>query len=124
MEQGGASADDREDFLDDLRLTAVARLLVPEPLTRGALAVRGVVPVPGELAALRVALWNGKEPDSTVAFDIPLIDPRGDHIRHNVFVASLRDSARRPIGEFGPPGSDPVHGIPVLDAGAAVAAFN
>ncbi|MGW3660824.1 hypothetical protein ACWD6R_36545 [Streptomyces sp. NPDC005151] len=125
MRQSDAVADEREEYLDDLRQTALSRLqqLVPAPLTYGSQAVRGVLPVTADPSALRVVLWDGRDPASTLAYDIPLVDARDDYIRHTVLIAALRDCVGRPATEFGPPGVDPVHGIPVLDARSAVTAF-
>ncbi|MFC9397495.1 hypothetical protein ACFTWS_30675 [Streptomyces sp. NPDC057027] len=66
----------------------------------------------GKVKSTRVVLWDGRQPQSSVAYDVPLIHPQGDDIPWTHLIAALRQVlVHRPV----PDSTDPL-GIPLADA--------
>ncbi|MCX5394043.1 hypothetical protein [Streptomyces sp. NBC_00094] len=74
--------------------------------------VRGVLLPPERRGITRVVLWDGRRLERSVAYDVPLIHPRGDNIPWTHLVAALRQVLVHPPA---PDDTDPV-GIPIADA--------
>ncbi|MER7732160.1 hypothetical protein ABTX80_14890 [Streptomyces erythrochromogenes] len=74
--------------------------------------VRGVLLPPERRGVTRVVLWDGRRPERSVAYDVPLVYPRGDNIPWSHLVAALRQVLVRPPA---PDDADPA-GIPLVDA--------
>ncbi|MFE2521595.1 hypothetical protein [Streptomyces mirabilis] len=85
--------------------------------------VRGVVNAPDRRGVGRVVLWDGQQPDTSVAFDLPLTDAYGANIPSGDLAAALRNVlADCPEREVGKESRD-AFGIPVIDASAAAHDF-
>lgn len=84
----------------------------------GGPVVRGVLPVPGGRGVGRVAVWDGQDIGTSVAYDLPLVDRHGDNIPVSALAAALRQSVRQSSdGEWKAAGHDrDGHGMPVVAA--------
>ncbi len=107
---------------------ALQRHVSPAPGAEGAAGgegrpVRGVVQPPGRPDTTRVVLWDGRDLDSSVAYDLPLVEDFHDgNVPWSVIAAVLRQLAAA--------GPDPAAatsvdglGIPVVDARPATWRF-
>ena len=80
--------------------------------------VRGVLPIPGRRGMGRVAVWDGHDFRTSVAYDLPLVDRHGDNIPASALAATLRQAVRqssnapRTAADHNRDG----HGIPVVAA--------
>ncbi|WP_086826965.1 hypothetical protein [Streptomyces sp. NRRL B-24572] len=106
---------------DDERLAELHRILMwqllrftSSPLsgTAGAGLVRGVLLPPEHRGVTRVVLRDGRRPEGSVAYDVPLVHPEGDNIPWTHLVAALRQALVHPPV---PVGTDPL-GISLADA--------
>lgn len=84
----------------------------------GGPVVRGVLPVLDGRGVGRVAVWDGHDVGTSVAFDLPLVDRHGDNIPVSALAAALRQSVRQSSdGKWKAAGHDvDGHGIPVVAA--------
>ncbi|WP_327418078.1 hypothetical protein [Streptomyces sp. NBC_01233] len=107
---------------------ALQRHVSPAPGAVGATGeagrpVRGVVPPPGRPDTTRVVLWDGRDLDSSVAYDLPLVDASHDcNIPWSVIAAVLRQLAAGGPDPAAAPAADGL-GIPVIDARPATWRF-
>ncbi|MGW8354448.1 hypothetical protein [Streptomyces wedmorensis] len=110
------SPDGDEEGLADLHRILMRQLLrftsAPLSGTTDVRLVRGVLLPPERRGITRVVLWDGRRPEGSVAYDVPLIHPRGDNIPWTHLVAALRQVLVHPPV---PDDTDPV-GIPLADA--------
>lgn len=91
------------------------REFVASPLTPGSHVLRGLLPPTAMDRGATVVLWDGQDLGSTYALEIPLLDDDGEEIPHDNFIAALRACiAQREA--LGPPSTDTVFPVPVLDA--------
>lgn len=86
----------------------------------GGPVVRGVLPVPERRGVGRVAVWDGRDLGTSVAYDLPLLDRHGDNIPASELAAVLRQAVRQSSNAAGTAegaGHDrDGHGIPVVAA--------
>ncbi|MFE5596886.1 hypothetical protein [Streptomyces sp. NPDC056549] len=105
-----------DEGLADLHRVLMRRLLrfTSAPLSGAAdvRLVRGVLRPPERRGVTRVVLWDGRRLEGSVAYDVPLIHPRGDSIPWTHLVAALRQVLLHPPA---PDDTDPM-GIPLADA--------
>ncbi|MEV7526270.1 hypothetical protein [Streptomyces sp. NPDC091371] len=123
--------DDLTEF-HRIVLWALLRYVSPPPGAEEAGAgrlVRGVLPPPGRPEFTRVVLWDGHDPATSVAYDLPLVDPSGDNVSWKAIAGTLRRLAAGPEAAEpardappAPPARDGL-GIPVVDAAAEIARF-
>lgn len=94
-----------------LRFTAVS--------LGGGPVVRGVLPVLDERGVGRVAVWDGRDIGTSVAYDLPLVDRNGDNIPTPALAATLRKAVWQTFGTSRAPADHDRdgHGIPVLGVG-------
>ncbi len=119
-----------EEDLTRLHRVAVRALLrhvSPAPGAEGARGgagrpVRGVVQPPGRPDTTRVVLWDGRDPDSSLAYDLPLVGPCGGNVPWSVIAGVLRQLAAIGPGPAVPTSVDGL-GIPVVDARPATWRF-
>ncbi|MPY64174.1 hypothetical protein [Streptomyces spongiae] len=82
--------------------------------------VRGVLPVPDGRGVGRVAVWDGHDIATSVAYDLPLVDRHGDNIPAVALTAALRQAVRQtsdtPWTAAGAGHDRDGHGIPVVAA--------
>ncbi|WP_369173409.1 hypothetical protein AB5J49_38080 [Streptomyces sp. R28] len=80
--------------------------------------VRGVLPVPSKRGVGRVAVWDGHDIGTSVAYDLPLVDHHGDNIPASALAAALRQAVRQASDDpRTAAGHDREgHGIPVVAA--------
>ncbi|MEV5984941.1 hypothetical protein AB0L85_07940 [Streptomyces sp. NPDC052051] len=92
------------------------RGFVAVPLTGDALVLRGVLPPRGADGGPRVALWNGRDLSSSVAFDIAVTDAEGDLLDPLLHILALRRlAADHALGRLARPAKTDTFGIPVHD---------
>ncbi|NEC10208.1 hypothetical protein [Streptomyces sp. SID7909] len=82
--------------------------------------VRGVLQPPERCDVTRVVMWDGRDLDSSVAYDLPLIE-NGDNISWSDLIAAVRsalgEARRHQSGMRGP------LGVPVVDLSGEVLRF-
>lgn len=80
--------------------------------------VRGVLPVPTKRGVGRVAVWDGHDIGTSVAYDLPLLDRHGDNIPASVLAAALRQAVRQTSDDPRTAAGHDLegHGIPVVAA--------
>lgn len=84
----------------------------------GGPVVRGVLPVPNGRGVGRVAIWDGQDIETSVAYDLPLLDRHGDNIPASTVAAALRQAVRQSsnIPRTAADHNRDGHGIPVVAA--------
>ncbi len=86
----------------------------------GGPVVRGVLPVPDRRGVGRVAVWDGQDFGTSVAYDLPLLDRHGDNIPASALAAALRQAVRTWQASDAPwavrGGNRDGHNIPVVAA--------
>ncbi|MET7453895.1 hypothetical protein ABZT03_18835 [Streptomyces sp. NPDC005574] len=85
--------------------------------------VRGVVHAPDRCGVGRVVLWDGRELDTSVAFDMPLTDTHGANIPAGDLTAALRRASADCSAHQVEEAPRDAFQIPVIDASAAVHGF-
>ena len=107
---------------DDEGLTRLQAALVREMLRftaaplGGGPVVRGVLPVPERRGAGRVVVWDGQDIGTSVAYDLPLLDPYGDNHPPFALAAALRQAVQHVSADTqaAAVGNHDGHGIPVM----------
>ncbi|MDX3537543.1 hypothetical protein PV721_24860 [Streptomyces sp. MB09-01] len=114
--------------LHRVAVRALQRHVSPAPGAEGAAGgagrpVRGVVQPPECPDTTRVVLWDGRDLDSSVAYDLPLVDASYDcNVPWSVIAAVLRQLAAAGPDPAAARATDGL-GIPVVDARAATRRF-
>ncbi|MFE2631622.1 hypothetical protein ACFXDP_27400 [Streptomyces sp. NPDC059374] len=97
---------------------------VAAPLTgQVSWVVRGVVGPDGPSGIGRVILWDGRRLDTSVAYDVPLVDGHGGNISPGEMVAALRHGLAAQNPDGGGTSTRDSFGIPVLDGTTLVHGF-
>ncbi|MBT2449279.1 hypothetical protein J7F03_19710 [Streptomyces sp. ISL-43] len=80
--------------------------------------VRGVLPLPQHRDLVRVVVWDGIAPTTSMAYDVPLSDHDGNDVPAAELVAAVRQLVRHSPGDVPLASADPGdgHGIPVVPA--------
>ncbi|MET9689935.1 hypothetical protein ABZY81_15880 [Streptomyces sp. NPDC006514] len=126
MTPSDARSDRTEGELTDLHRTvlwALLRHVSPAPGAQRPGAgrpVRGVLQPPGRPGLTRVVLWDGHDPGTSVAYDLPLVDAYDTNVPWPAIEGTLRLLAAGPQPE---PAVRDGLGIPVVDAGAEAVRF-